>query len=152
MKSRVVYESCTIPLNGLFMSEDFREWLRSKVAVQRKTGCWEFTGAKDHAGFGRVFIGGREVKAPRVFYQAFVAEIPAGAKLIHHLGPGRCIGPACCNPAHVRVVRSWRVEPLKRTCPKGHTLDSDNSVVESRGTKLRVRCRICKNNGGGDDE
>lgn len=42
--------------NGPFMSEDFREWLRSKVAVQRKTGCWEFTGAKDHAGFGRVFI------------------------------------------------------------------------------------------------
>ena len=134
------------------MSEDFREWLRSKVAVQRKTGCWEFTGAKDHAGFGRVFLEGREVKAPRVFYQEFVAEIPVGGRLIHHLGPDQCIGRACCNPAHVRVVKPWKAEPLKKTCPKGHTLDSDNAVVESRGARLRVRCRICKNKGAGDDE
>jgi hypothetical protein len=127
------------------MSE-LKDWLKSKVEVAANTHCWIFQGAKDRNGYGRVFVQGREVKAPRAFYEAFVAAIPGGAKLLHHLPQERCVGPSCCNPAHVRVAKPRMWEPALNVCPKGHIITAENAYVEMVGTQLKIRCRTCKNN------
>jgi hypothetical protein len=120
------------------------DWLNSKVKVEKNTGCWIFQGAKDRSGYGRVFVEGREVKAPRAYFEAFVGAVPADTKLFHYLPPENCVGPSCCNPAHVRVKRPRKWKPAIKVCSKGHIINADNSYVEMDGTKLKVRCRICK--------
>lgn len=124
---------------------DLKDWLKLKVEIQRRTNCWRFTGARDHSGYGRVFLDGKEWKAPRAYYEAFVAPIPAGAKLVHHLDPKRCIGAACCNPAHVRVTKPRKLTSELKICPRGHVIDADNAVVDTDGARLKIRCRICRN-------
>jgi hypothetical protein len=83
------------------------EALRARVRIHPKTGCWEYTGACDANGYGRVFLSGKERKAPRVYFEVFVGPLPAGARLKHTLPSEKCIGGPCCNPAHVKVEQSF---------------------------------------------
>jgi hypothetical protein len=100
-----------------------RESLLKRIRKIHETGCWEFQGSKDHNGFGRMYIRNRELKAHKVFYEAWVSELPTGIYLHHDLPPDRCIGNACCNPEHMSmnglrrgqsvVVESARVGPSR---------------------------------------
>lgn len=63
------------------------------------TGCWEFTGARNSAGYGIVGLGGREKpndRAHRVVFRHFKGEIPKGFYVCHS-----CDNPPCCNPEHL---------------------------------------------------
>ncbi len=92
--------------------------------------CWEYMGARDMHGYGRVFIAGKEIKAQRVYFNVFVGPLPEGARLKHFLGAGRCIGSACCNPAHLAVEQRFTsIRFASRVCPKGHLID--NAVIEN---------------------
>ena len=122
-----------------------QEALRTRVRIHPKSGCWEYTGACDAHGYGRVFLSGKERKAPRVYFEVFVGPLPAGARLKHTLPSDKCIGSRCCNPAHVTVEQSFNeIKFARRICPKGHLIDADNAVVERRGNHLLVRCRACR--------
>jgi len=122
-----------------------KDSLRSRINVHPRTGCWEYTGARDAAGYGRVFVAGKETKAQRVYYEVFVGPLPKGARLKHALSMPECIGASCCNPVHHRVEQSFsEVKFARRICPKGHLIDADNAVIEQRGDNLMVRCRACR--------
>jgi hypothetical protein len=122
-----------------------QEALRTRVRIHPKSGCWEYTGACDTHGYGRVFLSGKERKAPRVYFEVFVGPLPAGARLRHTLPPDKCIGSRCCNPAHVKVEQRFNeIKFARRICPAGHLIDADNAVVERRGNHLLVRCRACR--------
>jgi hypothetical protein len=119
--------------------------LRARIRLHSKTGCWEYTGACDANGYGRVFLSGKERKAPRVYFEVFVGPLPESARLKHTLAPKTCIGARCCNPAHVKVEQSFNeIKFARRICPKGHLIDADNAVVERRGNSVLVRCRACR--------
>lgn len=122
-----------------------REFLRTLIKVQSRTGCWEYSGARDAAGCGRIFLAGKERKAQRVYYEAFIGPIPEGARLRHFLTAAECVGSRCCNPAHVEVKQSFSTVAIAhRICRQGHLIGSDNAVVEHRGDNLLIRCRICR--------
>ena len=122
-----------------------REFLRSRTRVHPKTGCWEYLGARDANGYGRIFVAGKERKAQRVFFEVFVGPLPEGARLKHPLSLERCIGSSCCNPAHLKVEQTFTdIKFARRICPKGHLIDADNAVIENRGDNLLVRCRACR--------
>ena len=72
------------------------------------TECWQFTGSLDAYGYGRLYSGNKEVKAHRVFYEAFEGPLPDGKYLQHHLPPERCIGHACCSPDNQELNNSPR--------------------------------------------
>jgi hypothetical protein len=128
-----------------FLMELTRERLRAQVRVIPRTGCWEYIGACDAFGYGRVFLAGKERKAQRVCYEAFIGPIPKGGRLRHHLQVGECIGSKCCNPAHVEVKLSFSSATIaQRMCKKGHLINAENSVIEQRGDNLLVRCRLCR--------
>jgi len=122
-----------------------QEFLRSRTRFYPKTGCWEYLGARDANGYGRVFVAGKERKAPRVFFEVFVGPLPKGARLKHPLSPENCIGASCCNPAHLKLEQTFNdIKFARRICPKGHLIDAENAVIENRGENLLVRCRACR--------
>ncbi len=81
-------------------------------------------------------------KAARGF-ELLVGPLPSGARLLHPLFPERCVGGACCNPAHMkRQIQFSGIVPAEKRCSQGHLINSQNSVIERRGDRILVRCHI----------
>lgn len=67
----------------------------SKVARGADDECWEWTASRTEHGYGRINVGGRIEKAPRVAWLVTYGD-PGGLLVCH-----RCDNPPCCNPAHL---------------------------------------------------
>ena len=80
--------------------------------VQKKDGCWEWLGAKNH-GYGAFMVGSskdgtrRIVRAHRWVWEQVNGEVPAGRELDH-----LCGNRSCVNPSHLEPVT--HTENIKR--------------------------------------
>lgn len=104
--------------------------IMTKVSVNRRTGCWEFTGAggrRCHYGSAVYVHNGAKKMHPthRIMWMLFRGDIPQGMYL-DHIG---CRNKPCCNPSHLRVVEPYvnamenNLSPIARhgrktECPK----------------------------------
>lgn len=71
-----------------------RFWLN----VQKTEGCWLWTGRRDGAGYGQIFVQGRRIGVHRLSWLLNCGEIPEGLFVCHH-----CDVPLCVRPDHLFV-------------------------------------------------
>jgi hypothetical protein len=123
-------------------SAEERFWSR----VSQVGECWEWTGPRDAAGYGKFSASRhRTVRAHRFAYEDMVGVIPEGL-VIDHL----CRNRSCVNPGHLEPVTD-RVNVLRshgfpatyaaRThCNNGHEFTPENTRFRVDGGR---RCRAC---------
>jgi hypothetical protein len=105
-------------------------------------GCWEWSGSRSAAGYGNVWVDGRQRYAHRVMYELLVGPIPAGLQIDH-----LCRNRSCVNPGHMEPVtskentlrgNSMSARHARQTeCPHGHSLSDAMHYKNGRS------CRTC---------
>lgn len=63
---------------------------------KRRSGCWEWTGARTPFGHGKFWLNGHVVRAHRV--AARVHDLPPEIVVRH-----RCDNPSCVRPDHLEI-------------------------------------------------
>lgn len=106
-------------------------------------GCWYWSGAKHHKGYGNL----RGRMAHRISYEQFIGPIPKGLQLDH-----LCEAKNCVNPFHLEPVTNQenklRWADNLTHCPQGHPYDSNNTRIETYQASYGVtvnkkRCIKC---------
>lgn len=69
--------------------------------VNKTDGCWTWTGALNHNGYGHFRFNGKVSRVHRVVYIDFHGSVPEGGTVDHV-----CHNRACVRPDHLRIVTS----------------------------------------------
>lgn len=85
------------------MNITFKQRKAFWAKVSKSDGCWIWTGALNHAGYGvfgtkRSPVLGMQWRAHRMAYVLEVGSIPEGMMVLHS-----CDRPRCVRPNHLRI-------------------------------------------------
>lgn len=77
-----------------FTESDFKR-IWSRIEKLEPNLCWEWKGAKNSQGYGRVKVSGVLCMPHRIIYRAAHGDITD--EVVRHT----CDNPSCCNPGHL---------------------------------------------------
>lgn len=110
------------------------------------TGCWEWPGALNKTGYGKVFVNGVCFLVHRLIYEHYVGPIPSHLECDH-----LCRNHACANFEHIELVdrrtNSLRgvgfaaINARKSECVNGHPFNEQNTYY--RLDTGQRHCRAC---------
>lgn len=100
--------------------------------VTRTDSCWEWSGPKNHDGYGKFTADGKKVFAHRFAYQLLTGELSDGSELDHS-----CRVRSCVNPEHLRIVT--RKENVENVDVYRNSTTGARGVGPTPGGKYRAR-------------
>lgn len=118
--------------------------LLTKIKINNKTECWEWTAHVSPKGYGQICYKGNAIAAHRLSYLLFVGPLTLGLELDH-----LCRNRSCVNPKHLEQVthhenilrgNAGLHEKIKTHCPQGHEYSKKNTRIQ-RGGRLCIECR-----------
>lgn len=83
--------------------------------VRKSDGCWEWTGSRNAAGYGKLSegaAGSPRLRAHRVSWELANGPVPAGLWVLH-----RCDNPPCVRPDHLWL--GTRLDNMQDCARKG---------------------------------
>lgn len=87
------------------------------------SGCWEWRGARNSAGYGTVNLQGKSHFLHRLMYTVYYGAIPPKMFVMHS-----CDNKKCCNPKHLSV--GSHAENMQDMVRKGRSgLGAKNSMA-----------------------
>ena len=138
-------------VNKIGLEADTLKRVFAKIRVL-ENGCWEWMASK-RQGYGAINV--KEYRksiydAHRLCYELVHGEQPR-KNHIHHQVENGCIGPACCNPAHLESLSQKQhitektptsatyINLHKTHCVNGHEFTVQNTGVNKHGR----HCKQC---------
>jgi hypothetical protein len=79
------------------MNTSLRERIAARTLLM-PSGCIEWQGSIDPAGYGRITVAGKPAYVHREAFKLRHGSIPEGKFILHS-----CDNPPCCNPDHLRA-------------------------------------------------
>lgn len=88
---------CSRQCKNKFQEGDIRARIMASIVVDQVTGCWNWTRAVNHFGYGFLTYKNRKTQVTRIMAELAYGPAPDGKPWTLH----KCHNPACCNPEHL---------------------------------------------------
>lgn len=72
--------------------------LHRHITPVTESGCWIWMANSDRAGYGKVKVNRKHLRAHRWSWMLYNGQIPDGMQVLH-----KCDVPACVNPNHLFI-------------------------------------------------
>ena len=73
--------------------------LMQHITKNQESGCWEWSGFKNSAGYGMMWIDGKQRRAHKFSLEKKLGRVLVESEVTRHM----CNNPPCCNPDHLEV-------------------------------------------------
>lgn len=98
-------------------------------AIQKPSGCVEWSGSSDNKGYGQLRIGGKLIKAHRYAWARSNGPIPEGMVILH-----KCDNPRCVNIDHLSA--GTQLENVKDMDAKGRRINNQAKGNDCHAAKV----------------
>jgi hypothetical protein len=120
------------------IKEDLATRFMKHVVVDHETGCWNWTGTKNRAGYGSIQVNQYKRFAHRVSWEIHKGAIPPAEGYHGHVVCHRCDNPPCVNPEHLFLGTQYT--NMKDRDSKGRRVAAvGSSHAMSKLTEVDVR-------------